>query len=258
MRKRLAKKGRTLSADVNISYNHSTQGAIQISDNTFYPSGSASGGVPTVASPNDSNINQIYNRNALTRSIGGNITYTQPLSRKSLLAFTGFYNVNAGSSDRLAYNYDSTIRKYSLPNTLLTDNFASNYRYAGGGASYQSNWRKVKLTAGITLQDAMLDAMNKSSGNSIRQSFADLLPNVLLQYNVSQTKNWQLIYNTYTTQPSVIQLQPVPDLSNPLDITLPAEYHRRGQCHCEQRFHHRRRHKVQHTRQCQRRRQYTE
>jgi hypothetical protein len=210
LRKRLAKKGRTLSADVNISYNHSTQGAIQLSNNTFYPTGS---------SPADSNINQIYNRNALTRSIGANITYTEPMSRRSLIALTGFYNINTGSSDRLAYNYDSTIRKYSLPDTLLTDNFASNYRYAGGGASYKSNWRKFNLTAGITVQAAMLDAMNKSSGSTIRQSFTDLLPNALLQYKFSPTKNLQLVYSTYTTQPSVIQLQPVPDLSNPLDIT---------------------------------------
>jgi len=65
----------------------------------------------------------------------------------------------------------------------------------------------------------MLDAMNRSGGSSIRQSFTDLLPNALLQYNISSTKNWQLVYNTYTTQPSVIQLQPVPDLSNPLAIT---------------------------------------
>lgn len=217
LRKRLVKKGRTLSADINISYNHSTQGATQISDNTFYPS--ASGGAPAVVSATDSNINQSYNRNALTRSIGGNITYTEPLSRRSLLAFTGFYNINTGSSDRLAYNYDPTIRKYSLPDTLLTDNFASDYRYAGGGATYRSNWRKFNLTAGVTLQAAMLDAMNRSGGSSIRQSFTDLLPNALLQYNISSTKNWQLVYNTYTTQPSVIQLQPVPDLSNPLAIT---------------------------------------
>jgi hypothetical protein len=210
LRKRLAKKGRTFSADVNVSYNHSTQGATQLSNNTFYP---------MVSSPTDSDINQIYNRNALTRSIGGNITYTEPMSRRSLLALTGFYNINTGSSDRLAYNYDSTIRKYSLPDTLLTDNFASDYRYAGGGASYKNNWRKFNLTAGITLQEAMLDAMNKSSGSSIRQSFTDLLPNALLQYNTSSTKNWRLVYNTYTTQPSVIQLQPVPDLSNPLAIT---------------------------------------
>ena len=210
LRKRLAKKGRTLSADVNISYNHSTQGATQISGNTFYPTGT---------SPTDSNINQIYNRNALTRSIGGNLTYTEPLGRKSLLALTGFYNVNTGSSDKLSYNYDSTVRKYSLPDTLLSDNFASNYRYAGGGASYTSNWRKLNLTAGITLQTAILDAMNRSGGSNIRQSFTDLLPNALLQYNFSSTKNLRLYYNTYTTQPSVTQLQPVPDLSNPLDIT---------------------------------------
>ena len=210
LRKRLAKKGRTLSADVNVSYNHSTQGATQNSGNTLYPTG---------AIPTDSNINQIYNRNAVTCSIGGNITYTEPMNRRSLLALTGFYNINTGSSDRLAYNYDSTIRKYSLPDTLLTDNFASDYRYAGGGASYKSNWRKFNLTAGITLQTAILNAMNHSGGSSIRQSFTDLLPNALLQYNISPTKNWRLVYNTYTTQPSVIQLQPVPDLSNPLAIT---------------------------------------
>jgi Outer membrane protein beta-barrel family/Carboxypeptidase regulatory-like domain len=224
LRKRLAKKGRTLSADVNISYNHSTQGATQLSNNMFYQpgsgsTGSASGSASGSGSSIDSNINELNNRNALTRSIGGNITYTEPLGKTSLLALTSFYNVNTGSSDRLAYNYDSTIRKYSLPDTLLIDNFASNYRYAGGGASYRRNWRKVNLTAGITLQAAMLDAMNKSAGSSINQSFTDLLPNALLQYNFSRTKNLRLIYNTYTTQPSVTQLQPVPDLSNPLDIT---------------------------------------
>jgi Outer membrane protein beta-barrel family/Carboxypeptidase regulatory-like domain len=228
LRKRLAKKGRTLSADVNISYNHSTQEATQLSNNMFYQPGSGSGsgsGGPGASSGSggitltDSNINELNNRNALTRSIGGNITYTEPLGKTSLLALTSFYNVNTGSSDRLAYNYDSTIRKYSLPDTLLIDNFASNYRYAGGGASYRRNWHKVNLTAGITLQAAMLDAMNKSAGNSINQSFTDLLPNALLQYNFSQTKNLRLLYNTYTTQPSVTQLQPVPDLSNPLDIT---------------------------------------
>jgi hypothetical protein len=141
------------------------------------------------------------------------------LSKRSLLALTGFYNVNTGSIDKLSYNYDSAARKYSLRDTLLSDNFVSNYRYAGGGASYTSNWRKFNLTAGITLQAAMLDAMNRSGGSNIRQSFTDLLPNALLQYNFSSTKNLRLSYNTYTTQPSVIQLQPVPDLSNPLDIT---------------------------------------
>ena len=42
---------------------------------------------------------------------------------------------------------------------------------------------------------------------------------LLLQYSISQTKNLRLDYTTYTTQPSVVQLQPVPDLSNPLDIS---------------------------------------
>jgi hypothetical protein len=77
----------------------------------------------------------------------------------------------------------------------------------------------MNITLGATLQAATLNAMDHSGGPDIRQSFTDVLPNALLQYNFSQTKNLRLDYNTYTTQPAVAQLQPVPDVSNPLNVT---------------------------------------
>jgi outer membrane receptor protein involved in Fe transport len=77
----------------------------------------------------------------------------------------------------------------------------------------------MNLTAGATVQAATLNAMNLSGGIEVKQRTTDVLPNALLQYSFSQTKNLRLDYSTYTTQPSVVQLQPVPDLSNPLDIS---------------------------------------
>jgi hypothetical protein len=202
LRKRLAKKGRTLSLDVNVNYNHSTDQGSQVSDNTF------------------SVINQQYHRDAVTRSAGGNLTYTEPAGRRSLFLLSGFYNINTGSTDKSTTDFDAISGKYDLADSVLSNHFGSDYRYGGGGVSFRSNLRKMNLTAGATIQAATLSAMNLSGGNAIRQHFTDLLPNAILQYSFTAAKFLRLDYSTYTTQPSVIQLQPVPDLSNPLDISI--------------------------------------
>jgi Outer membrane protein beta-barrel family len=201
LRKWLAKKGRTLSLDINLNFNHSTDQGSQVSDNTF------------------SVINQQYQRDAVTRSVGGNLTYTEPVGPRSLVALSSFYNINTGGTDKSTTDFDTVSGKYDLPDSGLSNHFSSNYQYWGGGVSFRSNLKKMSLTAGATVQAATLNAMNLSGGNGVKQRFVDLLPNAILQYSISQTKNLRLDYTTYTTQPSVVQLQPVPDLSNPLDIS---------------------------------------
>src|SRR5580658_9918283 len=201
LRKRLAKKGRTLSLDINVNYNHSTDQGSQLSDNTF------------------SLIKQHYQRDAITRSVGGNLTYTEPLGSRSLVALSSFYNINTGSTDKSTTDFDAVSGKFDLPDSGLSNDFNSDYRYGGGGVSLRSNLKKMNLTAGATVQAATLNAMNLSGGIEVKQRTTDVLPNALLQYSFSQTKNLRLDYSTYTTQPSVVQLQPVPDLSNPLDIS---------------------------------------
>ncbi len=106
-----------------------------------------------------------------------------------------------------------------MPDSGLSNHFSSDYRYGGGGVSLRSNLRKMSLTVGATVQAATLNAMNLTAGNGVRQRTTDVLPSALLQYSFSQTKNLRLDYMAYTTQPSVVQLQPVPDLSNPLDVS---------------------------------------
>jgi hypothetical protein len=201
LRKKLARKGRTLSLDVNLTYNHSTDRGSQVSNNTF------------------SAINQQYRRDAVTRSAGGNLTYTEPMGRRSLVAFSGFYNLNTGSTDKATTDFDLASGKYDLPDSVLSNHFNSDYRYGGGSVSFRSNLNKLSLTAGATVQAATLNAANVSESDAVKQRFTDVLPNFILQYNLSQANNFRLDYETYTTQPSVVQLQPVPDPGNPLDIS---------------------------------------
>src|SRR6185312_2987394 len=118
LRKRLARKGRTLSLDLNMNYNHSGDEGDQVSDNTF------------------SVINQRYSRDAVMRSAGGNLTYTEPVGRRSLIALSGYYNINTGNTDKSASDFNVVSGKYDLPDTVLSNHFASDYRYGGGGVSF--------------------------------------------------------------------------------------------------------------------------
>jgi len=134
-----------------------------------------------------------------------------------LLALSGFYNSNTGSSNKQAFDANPVSGKHDVFNGVLSNDFSSDYRYAGGGLSFRSNQQKLTITAGANLQAAALRTVDNSKGLALRQDFTDLLPNALLKYSFASTRFLQLNYNTSTIQPSVTQLQPVADLSDPLN-----------------------------------------
>jgi len=209
LRKRFKKKGRTISGDFSAAYNHSNAHGSQLSNNNFYTGGNTT----------DSNINQLNTRDAVTQSFGGNITYTEPIGKRSLIALSAFYNVNKGQSNKQTFNYSNASGKHDMFDSLLSNDFNSNYSYAGGGVSFRSNIKKMNITAGASLQAAALKTINNTTAQTIHQSFTDVLPNASFQYLFTQTKNLRLDYNTSATAPSVMQLQPVADVTDPLNVS---------------------------------------
>ena len=207
-RHRFRKKGRTISSTVSLAYNDSKQNGTLNTRNTFYAAGVAL---------KDSITNQINNREAVTRSFGGNIVYTEPIGKRSLLEFSGFYNTSVGDSKRKTYDFGLTTGKYDQLNTTQSNDFKNEYNYAGGSLNFRSNQKMFNYTIGGSLQEAKLNSTNNSNGNIIKQSFTDVLPNASIQYKFNSSSNLNLNYSTSTTQPSTTQLQPVVDVSDPLN-----------------------------------------
>ncbi len=206
-RKRLKKKGRTISSTVSLAYNDSRQNGAYYSRSTFYPGGIAS---------KDSITNQQSRQEAVTRSFGGNIVYTEPVGKRSLFEFSGYYNSSVGDSKRSTYDY-STAGKYDQLNILQSNDFKSEYNYAGGSINFRSNQKKMNYSFGSSLQEATLYSTNNTNGTVIKQSFTDLLPNAMIQYKMNSTRNLNLNYSTSTTQPNTNQLQPVTNVTDPIN-----------------------------------------
>lgn len=74
-----------------------------------------------------------------------------------------------------------------------------------------SCWQNADLVG--TIKTGIKDSV-------INKSFTNLLPNARFQYNFTRYKNLRLDYRASTNPPSISQLQPVPDISNPLNIRV--------------------------------------
>ncbi len=209
-KKKFAKKGRTLSANIDLQYNHSEQKGTQ---NSFYSTYISS-------TKKDSALNQRNLVDATTKTYGANVTYTEPLDKRSLLEMNVVYNRNWGGSDRNTYDFDNNSGKHDKTNVALSNSFSSIYVYRGGGLHYRTNRQKYNFTMGATLQNADLKGMNRTTGSSVEQEFTDVLPDAAFQWKFSQYSNLSVNYNTNTQQPSTRQLQPVADVSDPLNVSL--------------------------------------
>ena len=205
LRKKFAKKGRTISSTITQSFNRSNSTGNQFTEQLSYLNNKLT---------NDSILDQQNTRKGENSSYSANLIYTEPLGKKSLLEFNTYLSKSIGSSSRRIFDRNDATDNYDLLNTRLTNEFNSEYTYSGGGMSYRSNQKKYNFSTGVSLQKAVLDGENISAKTKLSQSFQDILPNATFRYNFSQTKNLNVDYRTSTNQPSITQLQPVLDQSN--------------------------------------------
>ena len=103
---------------------------------------------------------------------------------------------------------------------MLTNNFRNEYGYTSAGARLLMQLKKATIIAGVSWQQADLEGkiISGIKDSVIGQSFNNLLPNARLQYRFTRYKTLTLTYAGSTNQPSLTQLQPVPDISDPFNI----------------------------------------
>jgi len=206
-RHRFLKKGRTLSANLSFGLSNNSGGGRLYSVSQFYKAGTAD------------TLNQVYDQSGNGNNYGAVVSYTEPFSKKSLLEAN--YNFYQSHSFAGKQTFDADAGgKYTLPNQQQTNDLRNTYTYHREGLAFRHQTTGLSFTAGITLQQA--SSVNTfgyiGKDSLLRQNFRNLLPNGLIQYEINKYRNLRLQYMTYTNQPSLTQLQPVPDNSDPLNI----------------------------------------
>lgn len=163
----------------------------------------------------DSVVSRQIDRINGTRNLKASLKYTEPLSKFSLLDFSAIMNHRKYKNNASTGNLDTS-------NTLaIIDSLNSNYNYSYTEArisvSYNLNKPKFNLSAGIVAIPSLLrgDQLNFNSSTNRKNLFA--IPIARFQYVWSLQQQFSINYSGSATEPSFNQLQPIRDVSNPVN-----------------------------------------
>jgi hypothetical protein len=212
-RKKFDRRGRTFSFSLGGNLNDAEgNGELESVNQFFNKSG--------ILVKNDS-INQRSFTESDVSGYSMRAVYTEPLFKRSLMEFSVSRNETNSVSDKDTYDYNRNTEKHDQPNILLTNYYENRYATNTAGFRMRTQRKKYNYAAGVTWQNAMLEGtINGFKDSVISKSFYNLLPNARAQYNFTRFKSLQLDYRASTAQPTVTQLQPVPDNTNPLNIKV--------------------------------------
>ena len=108
---------------------------------------------------------------------GAVLSYTEPLSKRSLLEFNYSYNNNNSESGKETFDIDKNTGKHTIKNELFSSDFDNTYTYNRGGIGWRHQRKNYNFTIGSAVQHAQLDSrfhfMGKDS--AINQSFVNFL-----------------------------------------------------------------------------------
>lgn len=212
LRKKFRKRGRTLSLGLQGTLNDNKADGTLESVNEFYG--------PGMALLRTDSINQQIQTRGDMKGYTGKLVYTEPLFRRSLLELSLTKGSSRSRSEKTTYDYSSGSGKYDELNDSLSNDFTNTYGIMNAGIRLRKQTKKYNYSLGITWQQAELEGkiISGIKDSVISKRFYNMLPTARFQYYFSRYKYIVLNYQSYTNQPSASQLQPVPDISNPLNI----------------------------------------
>lgn len=212
LRKRFNKRGRSMSLNLNFNNSENDQENFNRSTYTFYNPDSTS------------SFNQRNKINSSNRNIGANLTYSEPLGRDNYLEFNYGLNAYQNQSNKSTYDFNSSKGEYDTFNDSLSNVFTNKTLNQRGGLSFRKVKLKYDYSIGLNVINNTLDNVTHSfltkKDTTITQNSLNYAPQANFNYAFTKNKRLSLNYNGQTSQPSVQQLAPVPDNSNPLYVQL--------------------------------------
>lgn len=213
-RKKFRRPGRTVTIGWSNTYGESDSKGFSIAPLTIYkPNGSLSG----FRDQNQQNKQKTSTHNNVL-----SFSYTEPVGKNKVLEFNYAYTNNANTSDKRTYDFNSLSGNYDIVNTLLTNSFENTFSANRFGTNFRVQEKKYNFQLGLGVQRATLTSNSyralTGKDSVTQQSYTNFFPQASFNWTPSRTKGVRINYRGRTNQPSISQLQDVPDFSNPLSV----------------------------------------
>ncbi|MDD4514227.1 TonB-dependent receptor [Massilibacteroides sp.] len=147
-------------------------------------------------------------------------SWVEPLGRNNFLQVTYSFSQRRQESLKNSYNLDFASGEYNQLDTAYSKNFRNDFISQRAGVSFKAQREKYNYTIGFNVDPSYSKSENfvgDSTLSSFSRNVINLSPTAQFNYMFSKQSNLRVWYNGRTSQPSMTQLQPVPDISDPLN-----------------------------------------
>lgn len=226
-RHKFKKKGRNFAASVGYNINNSEGESSQRSRNEFFTTGQ---------DPRIVNVNQNNETNSIRTQLKGSLLYLEPIGKK--FTWETFYNFSLRQDevDRDVFDVNEDNRTF-VANEQLSRAYSNRFIYNRLGTSFRYANKGLNIMAGVAglqfdLQGEFGQGQNTVTRTSIDRKFTRFTPNASLRYDLKNNRYLNVGYSMNVNEPSISDLQPIVDNSNPLYIRegnpnlVPQSFHR--------------------------------
>lgn len=223
----LSRPGRSLSLNVSYSFSRNRQKALTWNEIIYY-----------LLLDSDEELFRLIDNKTFSNSVDTRLTWTEPLgdpAKGNFLTLAYRMRYQASNADKLTYSLDPFIYNpdfnLSSPDEIIypefyDPNLSDRFRNKFFTQEIQLGYRKVKknlnLDAGILFSPSSSKSNNLiNAGKSIPTRWVfNVSPYANLRLRFAEKNSMRLTYRARTNQPSMTQLQPVADVSDPLNIII--------------------------------------
>lgn len=164
--------------------------------------------------PSDTTLQSKDNNNSSVDHYG-TVVYIEPLSKKIRLETEYLFQYGIEDFNRSTYDFVDSTNSYSAFNGTFSNIFNSTRIQNRGGLRFIYNIPKHELSIGARYRNIAIDNVNQITDTTINQNINNFLPRVFYEFKPSMSKRLNIRYETSSSAPSVTDLVPVPDNSNP-------------------------------------------
>ncbi len=206
-RQRLGKPGRTMALVLNGNFSRNIADGYNRSNTFYFKNGEIN---------RTKDVDQFYHRKNTSNGYAVYITYTEPLGRNYFLQFAHRSAKSRSTTLRNTFDYDPETGSYDI----LDEDMTRDYKGWFTTRRYEMSFRKQERRYNFMLGASLQPSTTKSTGRGRDTSYTvyNIAPTARFIHKFDGSRYLRVTYRGTTSQPSLNQLLPLKDNSNPLVI----------------------------------------
>ncbi len=225
------KKGRSLSIRAEYSFTNTKQHGTSLSEIERYL---------IENEDKDEDLFRFTDNKTWNNNVSARVTWTEPIGRPgNFLEFAYRINSRRNNADKYVFNLPDYLIDPSSPafimpdydilpvagleyDPLLSNSFRNDFLTQSIRLGYRKTTKEMNLNAGIELVPSSSKSTDliMSERNIPRRNVLNVAPFFRFRYKFTKTRSMNIFYNARSSEPSISLLQPVKDVSDPMNITI--------------------------------------